>query len=176
MEGSCRSSGIYTKTPQLAISDLTERAQEVIIYAEKTEPWPDNFEPQFMDVNVSLTRHLDTNLGGTMFKPVIPTLLTSTLLWMRVRLPNGTKVWRVIAGKCLLRVIGCGESLSRIDWLLGRITNWLKPKPKPVVMTRAIVGPWPQVWGISYGPGNWLNLGFVILDQIIVSQFSQQAG
>ena len=59
---------------------------------------------------------------------------------------------------------------------LGRITNWLKPKPKPVVMTRAIVGPWPQAWGIPYGPGNWLNLGFVILDQIIVSQFSQQAG
>ena len=27
---------------------------------------------------------------------------------------------------------------------LGRITNWLKPKPKPVVMTRAMVSPWPR--------------------------------
>ena len=53
-------------------------------------------------------------------------------------------------------------SNCRKDLLLPLVTNWLKPKP--VVMTRAIVGPWRQAWGIPYGPGNLLKFGFVIPD------------
>jgi hypothetical protein len=54
-------------------------------------------------------------LSGECFSTIIPTLATTTILWMRVRLANGDKTWRIVRGKYLLRVIGHGDPQKPIS-------------------------------------------------------------
>lgn len=100
---------------QDAALELTQRAIEVVIYAEETEPWTsERMVPQFLDCNMSL-KFASSNGNRAMFSFEVPTLATTTILWMRVRLEDGTKLWRLVKGKYLLRLVGYGDPKTGVS-------------------------------------------------------------
>ena len=68
-------------------------------------------QPQFVDINLSDDYHLKTE-SNAMWRPVVPTMATSSRIFARVELEDGFKLWAMLPGWfCLMAV---GHSLSEI--------------------------------------------------------------
>jgi hypothetical protein len=81
-----------------AISGLTERQQELVIYAEELEPYPQTFgRPQFLDVNFSM-KYLVGSGSKMIYSEYVPCLSTTSTIFMRVQLDEDTSAWRVLSG------------------------------------------------------------------------------
>jgi hypothetical protein len=92
------------------VAGMTTRKGEVAYYIEKTRPYPSTqMTPQFIDVNMSLQYLLGDTFSNECASETIPTLTTTTTLWCRMQVRDDEFVWRVIAGRHLLRIIGWGD-------------------------------------------------------------------
>ena len=98
------------------IAELTERAQEVCLYADKVDPKLGVNEPQFVDVNLSLKFMLGQKGTNKCLRSHIPMLATTSTLLMRclVEKPDGTRgmIYRIIRGKWLLHILGFGDPMN----------------------------------------------------------------
>ena len=92
---------------QHALLPLEDRAREVVIFAEKTEPWPKTFRtPQFMDCNLSM-QYLQGSTGNReFFSETCPTLSGNCKIWVRVQLSESERKWAFLPGWMLMRLIG----------------------------------------------------------------------
>ena len=92
---------------QAAMIPLEERVREVVVYAELTEPWPSKMKsPQFFDANLSMRYLLGGNGHRTIFGEKCPTISGGSRIWMRVQVSEAEKVWCLLPGYFLMRLIG----------------------------------------------------------------------
>ena len=90
------------------VSSLNNRAAEVSFYGEKTQAWPvEMCRPQWADVNLSLDWYLKA--GGIVWRQQMPTMTCSSVIVMRVEVPDGSsskRVWARLDGELCLRMLG----------------------------------------------------------------------
>jgi hypothetical protein len=87
-------------------ANLTERQAEVLIYAEEAEPYGGIGEFQYSDLNCSLQFHVGKDGKGYVFSSTMPTLACSTILCVRSQLSQNERVWKLIRGRDLMKIIG----------------------------------------------------------------------
>lgn len=98
---------------QVAVGSLTQRAQEVAAYLEMTEEYPPDFNiPQFADVNMSLGYVIGSAEALALSTNRIPTLVCTSIIFMRVRVDDNLTRWKLVQGEHLLAVVGFPLSIS----------------------------------------------------------------
>jgi site-specific DNA-cytosine methylase len=88
------------------IKPLEQRGREAVAYAESVEPWPEQMIVQFFDANMSIQYLVGASGDRDIWSDRCPTFASSSKIMARVELTDGERIWVLLPGFLLMRLVG----------------------------------------------------------------------